>query len=92
MINRAGRTASAKAGSGGLSFLEADFKKKDGFKISSRISKELGFIRQDYCGCVYSQRDRAVTIRNKTTAGYADNKVSEKDKIQYSKRDGYGTI
>jgi len=58
VINRAGRTASAKTGNGGPAFLEADFKKKDGFKISSRISKELGFVRQDYCGCVYSRRDR----------------------------------
>jgi len=33
---------------------EADFKKKDGFKISSHRSKELGFKRQNYCGCVYS--------------------------------------
>lgn len=41
----------------GLRFYEADFKKKDGFKISCRLSRELGIYRQTYCGCVFSQRD-----------------------------------
>jgi predicted adenine nucleotide alpha hydrolase (AANH) superfamily ATPase len=38
-------------------FLEADFKKKDGFLKSVKLSKELGLYRQDYCGCLYSRRD-----------------------------------
>ena len=38
----------------GISFYEADFKKKEGFKKSVQISKEYGFYRQDYCGCIYS--------------------------------------
>lgn len=41
----------------GVSFLEADFKKKDGFKISCSISREEGFYRQSYCGCRYSMRE-----------------------------------
>jgi predicted adenine nucleotide alpha hydrolase (AANH) superfamily ATPase len=38
-------------------FLDVDFKKKDGFKISCQLSKEEGLYRQHYCGCVFSQRN-----------------------------------
>ena len=41
-----------------ISFLEADFKKKDGFLKSVQKSKDLGLYRQDYCGCCYSMRGR----------------------------------
>ena len=37
-------------------FYEADFKKHDGFKKSCELSKKHGFYRQNYCGCIYSQR------------------------------------
>ena len=40
-----------------VTFYEADFKKHDGFKKSCELSEEYGFYRQNYCGCVYSQRD-----------------------------------
>jgi predicted adenine nucleotide alpha hydrolase (AANH) superfamily ATPase len=40
----------------GIDFLEADFKKKDGFKKSVELSKQHAIYRQDYCGCVYSKR------------------------------------
>jgi len=40
----------------GIRFLEADFKKKDGFKKSIALTKEHGLYRQDYCGCLYSRR------------------------------------
>ncbi len=39
---------------GGVEFVEIDFKKKDGFKRSVEMSKELGIYRQDYCGCEFS--------------------------------------
>jgi len=42
----------------GVNFYEADFKKKDGFKISCQISREEGLYRQDYCGCIFSLRER----------------------------------
>ncbi len=38
-------------------FEDTDFKKKDGFKHSVELSKNFGFYRQNYCGCVYSMRD-----------------------------------
>ena len=39
-------------------FLAEDFKKRDGFLTSCRISKEAGMRRQDYCGCEFSMRMR----------------------------------
>ena len=42
----------------GVSYLFSDFKKKDGYKKSTEISKEYHMYRQYYCGGVYSKRDR----------------------------------
>lgn len=42
----------------GISFLAADFKKKDGFKKSVEHSKKHGLLRQDYCGCIFSRMER----------------------------------
>ncbi len=38
-----------------IEFLAQDFKKKDGFKKASALSKELGLYRQNYCGCEFSR-------------------------------------
>lgn len=40
----------------GLNFLKYDFKKHDGFKITQKISNELGLYKQTYCGCEFSMR------------------------------------
>lgn len=42
----------------GVSYLQSDFKKKNGYKRSIELSNEYGLYRQDYCGCEYSFRDR----------------------------------
>lgn len=42
----------------GISYLNSDFKKKNGYKRSTELSKEYGLYRQDYCGCVYSIREK----------------------------------
>ena len=39
-----------------LNFIEADFKKQDGFKKACELSRKEGFYRQEYCGCAYSMR------------------------------------
>lgn len=39
-----------------IDFLEANFKKKDGFRKSVELSKQHELYRQDYCGCKYSIR------------------------------------
>ena len=41
-----------------VNFLYSDFKKKNGYKRSIELSKEFDLYRQDYCGCVYSVRDK----------------------------------
>ena len=38
--------------------LPSDFKKKNGYKRSTELSKEYQLYRQDYCGCVFSKRER----------------------------------
>ncbi len=42
------------AGKGMEGFSEHDFKKRDGFRRSLELSKELGLYRQEYCGCEFS--------------------------------------
>ena len=41
-----------------VAWLPSDFKKKNGYKRSTELSKEYGMYRQDYCGCVFSMRER----------------------------------
>ena len=54
-INEIGEELSKKYNS---NFLYSDFKKKNGYKRSIELSKEYNLYRQDYCGCVYSIRDK----------------------------------
>ena len=42
------------------SFLEIDFKKREGFKLSVKRAEELGLYRQSYCGCEFSKREAKV--------------------------------
>ncbi len=41
-----------------VQYLFSDFKKKNGYKRSIELSGEYGLYRQDYCGCVFSMRER----------------------------------
>lgn len=41
----------------GVNYLFSDFKKKEGYKISTQLSAEYGMYRQNYCGCVFSQNN-----------------------------------
>ena len=42
----------------GVAYLCSDFKKRNGYKRSTELSREYGMYRQDYCGCVYSYHER----------------------------------
>jgi predicted adenine nucleotide alpha hydrolase (AANH) superfamily ATPase len=42
----------------GINFYNADFKKKNGFKKSSELSKKYQLYRQSYCGCLFSLYNR----------------------------------
>ncbi len=37
-------------------YLYSDFKKKNGYKRSIELSKQYQLYRQNYCGCIYSQK------------------------------------
>jgi len=52
-ISHIGRALALKYG---LSFLDEDFKKKDGYVRSVQLSKQYGLYRQAYCGCRFSKR------------------------------------
>ena len=54
-LNEIGEEAGEKFG---VRHLPSDFKKKDGYKRSVELSKVYGLYRQDYCGCVFSKRER----------------------------------
>ena len=38
-----------------MPYLYSDFKKREGYKRSIELSKELNLYRQDYCGCKFSK-------------------------------------
>ena len=42
----------------GVAYLCSDFKKRNGYKRSTELSREYGMYRQDYCGCVYSYNQK----------------------------------
>ncbi len=42
----------------GVKYYAADFKKKGGALRAVELSKKYGFYRQNYCGCVFSKRER----------------------------------
>lgn len=42
----------------GVDYLYSDFKKRNGYKRSTELSREYGLYRQDYCGCVFSKKER----------------------------------
>ncbi len=59
VLNRIGRMLGRRFR---VRFLEADFKKKDGFRKSTELSRSLGLYRQDYCGCLYSRQERQARL------------------------------
>lgn len=51
-LNEIGKVCEVKYG---IRHLPNDFKKKDGYKRSCEISAQMGFYRQNYCGCEFSK-------------------------------------
>ncbi|MEE0693431.1 MAG: epoxyqueuosine reductase QueH [Lachnospiraceae bacterium] len=54
-LNKIGEETASRFGS---AWLPSDFKKKNGYKRSVELSSEYGLYRQDYCGCVFSKKER----------------------------------
>ena len=42
----------------GVNLKPSDFKKKGGYLRSIELSRQYDLYRQDYCGCVFSKRER----------------------------------
>ena len=55
LVNAAGMKAAQAAG---VMYLSSNFKKKDGYKKSVDLSKQMGMYRQNYCGCSFSFKSR----------------------------------
>lgn len=49
----------------GIKYLVSDFKKKNGYKRSTELSRQYGIYRQDYCGCIFSKQEREKQIKSK---------------------------
>lgn len=43
-----------------VSHLPSDFKKRDGYKQSVKLSAEYDLYRQNFCGCVYSKKEAKI--------------------------------
>ncbi len=52
LINGIGSAVALEAG---VRWLPSDFKKKDGYLRSIRLSEQFGLYRQDYCGCQFAR-------------------------------------
>ena len=48
-------TQIGKSMSNGVEYIGIDFKKKDGFLKTNKLSKDLGLYRQNYCGCEFAK-------------------------------------
>ena len=53
LINAIGEELGQKYG---VAWLPSDFKKRDGYLRSIRLSQQYGLYRQDYCGCGWPER------------------------------------
>ena len=49
----------------GIEFLPENFKKQDGFNIGKKMAMSMGIRHQDYCGCVYSLREKRQKQRSR---------------------------
>lgn len=48
-----------------IKYLCSDFKKKNGYKRSIELAKEYNLYRQNYCGCIFSKKEREEYEKNK---------------------------
>ena len=53
----------------GVSWLHNDFKKRGGYLRSTQLAREYGLYRQNYCGCIFSERAEQREKAEKRQAG-----------------------
>lgn len=63
-LNEIGEAAGEKFG---VRHLPSDFKKKNGYRRSVELSKVYSLYRQDYCGCIFSKRERELSLKSKNS-------------------------
>lgn len=59
-LNEIGEEMASKYG---VTWLPSDFKKRNGYQRSTELSREYGLYRQNYCGCVFSKRERDCAVK-----------------------------
>ena len=64
----------------GIEFYYEDFRR--GWKEGITESKAMGLYRQQYCGCIYSERDRYASMVDKQQIVDTDRKISERINTQ----------
>lgn len=62
LLNEIGKNLSEEYN---INYLFSDFKKENGYKTSIELSKENNLYRQDYCGCMFSLKERNDKLNNK---------------------------
>jgi len=64
------RTGEAVAAETGVPFIYRDF--REGWKQGIEQSKAMGLYRQQYCGCIYSEKDRYFRPKKRKRGASAD--------------------
>ena len=71
----------------GVRYLRSDFKKRGGYQRSIELSHVYGLYRQNYCGCIFSLRDRtaweSALEKQKNGKGLKDNGKEEDRAVLY---------
>ena len=62
----------------GVRYLVSDFKKRDGYLTSIRMSEKHCLYRQCFCGCAYSLRDRMLKEKEKELQNAASGQMKDK--------------
>jgi predicted adenine nucleotide alpha hydrolase (AANH) superfamily ATPase len=63
---------------GGGTFLERDFKKKDGIRRTGELAGRWGLYRQHYCGCIYSLKEMENRLTSTNHQETNTNKITNK--------------
>ncbi len=61
LINELGESVQS---ANGAKWLYSDFKKRNGYLESVKLSQKYGLYRQNYCGCVFSRKERERVEKN----------------------------
>lgn len=62
LINEIGASVAEKFG---ITWVPCDFKKQNGFLLSTKLSEKFGLYRQNYCGCAFSKAEALAREKSK---------------------------